>query len=146
VSPPPHSVLAVLFREAGCLVRAVLVRYSSVMPSAPARFSCLDDDHGIGSRAVHQEFLSNYYPALIMLPISAAISIGCCGLLAANTRIPAWVVYGLLVWGFGLMAYHFILTWTLRCPNCGWRFGMESSCTTCALPRHKKCDLDLSSL
>jgi hypothetical protein len=44
------------------------------------------------------------------------------------------LAWAMLVGGYGLNS---LARWfALRCPRCGWRFGLGNQCGSCGLPRH----------
>jgi hypothetical protein len=134
------------------------MKMHSNIPSASlentASLTCLADSENYRKLDGKRRFLVGYWRALALFPFFVAIVIGL-GLfprVVPDTKFWAGVaetlIFGSLGWSliFGVYALFVLISWFLvRCPKCGWRFGLGERCGSCDLPRSLE-NIDSTSL
>jgi hypothetical protein len=108
--------------------------------------ACLADSANYKRLDDRRRFFLKYWHALAVVPFFLAIVIGL-GILpriVPDTAFWAGVAYTLIFGSLGwsliviLYALSVFVRWFLvRCPRCGWRFGLGERCGSCELPRSK---------
>jgi hypothetical protein len=109
-------------------------------------FACLADSASYERLDGRRRFLLKYWYAIAVVPffLAIVISLGAFPRLVPDTAFWAGVAYtlvlGSLAWSliFAIYALSVLLRWFLiRCPRCGWRFGLGERCSSCDLPRSR---------
>jgi hypothetical protein len=106
--------------------------------------ACLADSENYRKLDRKRRFLAGYWRALALSPffVAIVIALGLFPRILPDTKFWAGVaetlIVGSLIWSliFGVYAIFVIIRWFLvRCPRCGWRFGLGERCGSCDLPR-----------
>jgi hypothetical protein len=105
--------------------------------SAGDKVSCLDDVAPVARLAAHQQLLAKWYHAIALAPFAAVLFIDIKFFGYSDNRLWLVLIGATLVWAFAVAVYTFYLTFLLKCPRCGWRFGSGEKCGSCNLPRHR---------
>jgi hypothetical protein len=107
-------------------------------------FVCLADSQKYKTLDDRRRALLKYWYALATVPffLSIVIGVGVFPRLVPDTAFWAGVaetlIFGALGWTFIVIFYALFVcvSWFLvRCPRCGWRFGLGDRCGSCDLPR-----------
>jgi hypothetical protein len=105
---------------------------------------CLADLPKYRSLEGRRRFLLQYWYALATVPffLSIVIGVGVFPRLVPDTafwgEVALALVFGALGWSFVVILYFlfvFVRWFLVRCPKCGWRFGIGDQCDSCGLPR-----------
>ena len=100
------------------------------------KMGSLDEVPQIAKKARRQEFLTRWYKPTALVPFVVVLFVSLKFFPESNSWIQVAFVGATLLWGIGITGYSLFLTFTLRCPACGWRFGASEKCMSCGLPRH----------
>ncbi len=105
---------------------------------------CLADVPKYKSLERRRRFLLQYWYALATVPffLSIVIGVGVFPRLVPDTafweKVAIALIYCALGWSFVVIFYFsfvFVRWCLVRCPKCGWRFGIGDQCGSCGLPR-----------
>jgi hypothetical protein len=105
--------------------------------SHSAEIGSLDDVPSLARIAARQQFLTRWYKAVALAPFVVVLFVVLTFFPKSTSRIPSVFVFASLVWAMAVVGYSFFLMIAIRCPACGWRFGMSNKCMSCGLPRHR---------
>jgi hypothetical protein len=117
---------------------------SVVASNDSASFVCLADSQKYKTLDGRRRVLLKYWYALATVPffLSIVIGVGVFPRLVPDTAfwagVAQTVIFGALGWSFIVIfcALFVYVSWFLvRCPRCGWRFGLGDRCGSCDLPR-----------
>jgi hypothetical protein len=106
--------------------------------------TCLADSANYKGLDGRRRFLLKYWHALALVPFFLAIvfAVGVLPRIVPDTAFWAGVAETLIVvslgWSAIVIAYAlwvYLRFLFIRCPRCGWRFGMSDRCGSCGLPR-----------
>jgi hypothetical protein len=108
--------------------------------------TCLADSANYNGLDGRRRFLLKYGHALALGPfiLTLIIDLGALPRIVPDTAFWAGVAYTLVVGSLGwslivcVYALSIYARWFLvRCPRCGWRFGLGERCRSCNLPRSR---------
>jgi hypothetical protein len=105
--------------------------------SGESNISCLEDVPSVARLAARQQLLARWYHAIALAPFAAVLVIDAEFFGYSDSRLWLVLVGATLIWAFAVAVYTFYLTFFLKCPRCGWRFGSGDKCGSCNLPRHR---------
>jgi hypothetical protein len=114
------------------------------MSIAKDEITCLDDVPEVARIAARQEFLNRYHKPVAMIPFIVVMFVALKLFPHSTSVIPIVFVFASLGWALVVVGYAIYLRFALRCPVCGWRFGLRDKCGSCDLPRHRPKISDLS--
>jgi hypothetical protein len=132
-------------------LRLTVVNTDSNIPTAAPLddakgLPCLADSANYERLDGRRRFLLKYWHALALVPYFLAILIGL-GVLprfvpdtAFWAGVAETLIIGSLGWSLIVILYAlsvFVRWFLVRCPRCGWRFGLGERCGSCDLPRSK---------
>jgi hypothetical protein len=100
----------------------------------------LDDAPNIARIAARQEFLNRWYKPVAMAPFVLVLIVATKLFPDSTSRISVYFVFASLAWVLLVVGYAIFLRFAVRCPVCGWRFGVGDKCSSCGLPRHRDAD------
>jgi hypothetical protein len=109
--------------------------------------TCLADSANYKRLDGRRRFLLKYGLPLALVPFFLAIVFGLGALprIVPDTAFWAGVaetlIVGSLGWAGIVIAYGlsvFLRFLFIRCPRCGWRFGLSDRCGSCGLPRSRE--------
>jgi hypothetical protein len=98
--------------------------------------TCLDDVPSVARVAAQQEFLHRWYGLVAIVPFMVVLFIVTKFFGKSSNPIPVIFVFASLLWATVVMGYTIYLRFALKCPACGWRFGVRDKCSSCGLLRH----------
>lgn len=98
---------------------------------------CLDDVPSLARLAARQQFFGRWYKAVALAPFVVVLFAVLTFFPKSTSQIPSIFVFASLVWAISVAGYSFFLMFAVRCPACGWKFGMSDQCMNCGLPRHR---------
>jgi hypothetical protein len=101
-----------------------------------AQITCLDDVPTVAHVAAQQEFLHRWYRLVAIIPFMVVLFVVTKFFGKSSNPFPVAVVFASLVWAGAIVGYTIYLRFALRCPVCGWRFGVRDKCSSCGLLRH----------
>ncbi len=143
--------LPLLCLETAQQVRLTVMNTDSDIPNAVSLhdatgLACLADSENYKRLDGRRRFLLKYGHALALVPFFLAIVIGL-GMLprivpdtAFWAGIAETLIVGSLGWSLIVILYGLsvVVRWFLiRCPRCGWRFGLGERCGSCDFPRSR---------
>lgn len=105
--------------------------------SGESEISCLDDIPSVARLAGRQRLLVRWYHAIAIAPFVAVLFIDVEFFEDSDSGRWLVLVGATLIWAFAVAVYTFYLTFFLKCPRCGWRYGSGYKCGSCNLPRHR---------
>jgi hypothetical protein len=117
---------------------------SVVASNESTGFVCLADSQKYKTLDDRRRVLLKYWYALATVPffLSIVIGVGVFPRLMPDTAFWAGVaeilIFGALGWSFIVIFYAlfvYVCWFLVRCPRCGWRFGLGDRCGSCDLPR-----------
>jgi hypothetical protein len=100
-------------------------------------FKCLDDQPSRARIAARQQFYRKWGKVVALAPFVVALFVVQPFFSKSTSWIPDALLAASLVWGIVVVGYYFYLLFAVKCPACGWRFGMGDKCMNCDLPRHR---------
>lgn len=102
--------------------------------------TCLDDVPEVGRVAARQEFLTRWLKVIAIAPFILVVIIFT--FIFPKAESTTQFIFGSLaiIWAGLILGYTISLQFRLRCPVCGWRFGIQDKCRSCGLPRHRYSD------
>lgn len=99
---------------------------------------CLDDVPSAARLATRQQFFKKWYHALALVPFAIALFIVMKFFPESTSALALAPVWLALAWAGIVIVYTaYITLLRLKCPVCGWRFGIGDKCRSCGLPRHR---------
>jgi hypothetical protein len=109
---------------------------------ASEEITCLEESPSVSRVAARQEFLNRWYRPVAMAPFIVVLL----GVIFFFPNSQPSIQFSLasvaLLWAGVVMGYAIFLRFAVRCPVCGWRFGVRDKCNSCGLPRHRSVNAD----
>ena len=102
-----------------------------------AGVKCLDDEPSRARIAAREQLLGRWGKAIALAPFVVVLVVVQTFFPKSTSWIPFAFVEASMGWGLFVIGYYFYLLFTLKCPACGWKFGMGNKCMNCDLPRHR---------
>jgi hypothetical protein len=99
----------------------------------------LDEWPSYASFSKKKQFWQKYYRPLALGPFAVAIFVGIRFLDDSHYQLGVDLVFASLAWAGFVIFYSLsfmVRAISMKCPRCGWRYGMAEECGSCGLPRH----------
>jgi Na+/H+-translocating membrane pyrophosphatase len=103
----------------------------------PEEIACLDESPSVSRVAARQEFLNRWYRPVAIAPFIVVLVVVTAFFPNSHRTIQFGLGAAAMVWAGVVIGYAIYLRFSVRCPVCGWRFGVRDKCSSCGLPRHR---------
>lgn len=108
------------------------------MNQQTTQWRCLDESEPFKRLNRQMQVLRKYWYAIAIAPFAMIVFVGL--RFFGDSPSPFWniPIAVSLAWGLFVVRYGLILTvrtLSIRCPRCGWRFGLSDQCGSCSFPR-----------
>jgi|HubBroStandDraft_6_1064221.scaffolds.fasta_scaffold16951_2 hypothetical protein len=108
------------------------------MNQQSTQWRCLDEWGPFARLNRQMQFLRKYWYAIAIVPFAVIVLVGLRVSGDSPRRFWDIPIAISLAWGLFVAIYALILTvrtLSIRCPRCGWRFGLADQCGSCGFPR-----------
>jgi hypothetical protein len=103
----------------------------------PEEIACLDESPSVSRIAARQEFLNRWYRPVAMAPFILILVVVTAFFPSSHRAVQFGLASAAMIWAGAVIGYAIFLRFAVRCPVCGWRFGVQDKCNSCGLPRHR---------
>jgi hypothetical protein len=107
---------------------------------------CLDDMPSVARLAARQQFLGRWSRLLAIAPFVVVLFVLMTFFPKSTSPIPIGFIFASLIWAIGVVGYSFFLDFAIKCPACGWKFGIGDKCMNCGASRHRNAGTPPSAL
>jgi hypothetical protein len=108
----------------------------------PEGITCLDESPSVYRMAARQEFLHRWYRPAALVPFMVVVAVITVFFPNSDRSIQFGLASIAMLWAGAVIGYAVFLRFAVRCPVCGWRFGVRDKCSSCGLPRHPSASAD----
>jgi len=110
----------------------------------PEQITCLEESPTVSHIAARQEFLNRWYRPVAMVPFIVVVVVATAFFPNSHRSIQFGLGSIAMLWAGAVIGYAIFLRFAVKCPVCGWRFGVRDKCSSCGLPRHPKASIGSS--
>ena len=114
------------------------VLYDSELSNLPSRYACLEEWDKYSRLNTKDSFWMRYGRALALAPFTILIVVLLRYFSNTTSKVPDYFIWASLVWLLAVVLYALSVSTRIlfiRCPRCGYRFGLGTFCGSCGLPR-----------
>jgi hypothetical protein len=104
----------------------------------PEEVTCLDESPSVSRIAARQDFLNRRFRLVAVAPFIVVLVVVTTFFPNSHQSIQFGLASVAMLWALAVIGYAIYLRFAVRCPVCGWRFGVKDKCGSCGLPRHRQ--------